>query len=101
MDEELLEQKLNSLIVPTDDIEVNGWYAVLGLRGQEDKQCLPFAGEPFQVVAMNLPFLVAKFAKVPDQPAGTLDTRFLSLMKVSPEYIRAQSPHYEGPHFGR
>ena len=79
------------LVVHPDDLEVGQSYAVYGLKGGPAEP-VPVAGMAFELQAMNLPFLVGKLAADSAHPPLTFDTRFLTFMKVTEEYVQAQRP---------
>jgi hypothetical protein len=79
----------NGLIVQPDDLEVCQYYAVHGLKDGSEVQ---IAGMAFKLLAMNLPFLVGKLASDPTHPPLTFDSRFLAFMKVTDDYVKAQTP---------
>lgn len=80
---------MSSLLKSVDDLDPKNYYAVYGLRDCPD-ETMPFAGLAFQIVAMNLPFIVVKFVHDNFAPPITLDTRQLLLMQVDDEYAKAQ-----------
>jgi len=78
-------------IVQPDDFEVGQYYAVHGLKN-DSEEAVPIAGMAFKLLAMNLPFVVGKLAHDPTHPAVTFDSRFLTFMRVTDEYVNAQRP---------
>ena len=83
------------LIVEPDDLNVGGWYAVVGLKNGSMRP-VPIAGMAFRIVAMNLPFVVGRLASDPAHPL-TFDARYLNFMKVSDEFWIAQRQEQEQP----
>lgn len=81
----------NGLIVHPDDLEIGRFYAVYGLKDGLS-ETLPVSGLSFRLLAMNLPFLVGKLVNDPTHPPLTFDTRFMSFMKVTDDYVKAQQP---------
>ena len=79
-----------SLFVTPDDIDTGSFYAVVGSALHDTP--VPIAGFAFQVLALNMPFLIGKLVMDPSHPAITLDLRYLTLMRVTNEYVRAQMP---------
>ena len=79
------------LIVQPDDLEVGHSYAVYGLKGGPEQR-VPVAGMAFRLLALNLPFVVGKLAADPTDPPLTFDARFLTFMRVTDEYVKAQRP---------
>jgi hypothetical protein len=76
------------LIVQPDDLNVAEWYTVYGLK-DNPKQAVQIAGLAFRIVAMNLPFVIGRPASDPANPI-TLDTRYLTFMRVDDDYVAAQ-----------
>jgi hypothetical protein len=83
----------NGLLVAADDLHVGKHYAVHGLKHAPDEP-VSVAGHAFKVLAINLPFVVAKIVSDASHPPVTFDIRYLNFMPVTPEYVEAQaSPH--------
>jgi hypothetical protein len=76
------------LIVQPDDLNVGEWYTVYGLKNDSEEP-IQIAGMAFRIVAMNLPFIIGRLASDLVHPV-TLDSRFLSFMRVSDDYVAAQ-----------
>ncbi len=76
------------LFVAQDDLTVGQHYAVVGCKCHDNP--VPVGGLAFKVLAINFPFIVGKL--VTNGESLTLDTRFLNLMRVTDEYVAAQSP---------
>jgi hypothetical protein len=83
--------KTAGLLVHADDLAVGKHYAVHGLRN-DPGETHPIFGQAFKLKAMNLHFLVGKFVGDPSHPPVTFDVRFLTIMRVTPEYVKAQKP---------
>jgi hypothetical protein len=79
------------VIVVEDDLTVGEWYAVFGLKNGSEEP-VPIAGMGFKLLAMNLPFICGKLAHDPSHPAITFDTRFLTFMRVTDDFVQAQRP---------
>lgn len=79
------------VVVAEDDLEVGEHYAVLGLKRGSDEP-LQIAGMAFKLLAVNLPFLVGKLAYDPALTPLTFDARFVTFMRVTPDYVHAQRP---------
>lgn len=77
------------LIVQPDDLEIGEFYAVYGLKSGSSKP-VQISGMAFKLLAMNLPFLVGKLAYDPAHPPLTFDSRFMTFMRVTPDYVQAQ-----------
>jgi hypothetical protein len=82
------KRKRKSLLLAPDDLEIGKYVAVHSIKGT--KHTLPFFGQAAQITAINLPFVVAK--PVSDNGIATIDLRYLNLMPVSEEYVKAQTP---------
>jgi len=78
-----------STIVASDDLDPGQFYAVYGFKGC-DEPC-PIAGKAFKLTAIELPFVVGRLVECPHHPPVTLDTRMLDLMRVSEEFVKAQT----------
>lgn len=78
-------------VVQADDLEIGEFYAVYGLKRDSDEP-VQISGMAFELLAMNLPFIVGKLAYDPAHPPLTFDTRFMTFMRVTPEYVQAQRP---------
>jgi uncharacterized protein YbaR (Trm112 family) len=91
---EIFEQEARGLLVQADDLEVGQFYAVHGQKNAFDGFECPAqnAGLAFKILAMNLPFVVGKFVCNPACYPYTLDSRFVTLMRVSDEFVKAQRP---------
>jgi len=79
------------VIVNMDDLTVGEWYAVYGLKNGSEEP-VPIAGMAFKLLATNLPFQIGKLAHDPTHPPVTFDSRFLTFMRVTDEYVQAQRP---------
>ncbi len=58
------------------------------MKGRPD-QPVQIAGLSFRLKAVNLPFLVGQLIVDPANPI-TIDCRYLSIMKVTVDYVAAQ-----------
>ena len=87
--------RTKGVIVYPDDLEIGQFYAVYGLKNGTE-QPVQIAGQSFRLIAMNLPFLIGKVVCDPAHAPVTFDARFLTLMKVSDEYVQAQRPDPAG-----
>ena len=74
-----------------DDLTTGEFYAVVGCKCLHDNP-IPIAGLAFQATAINMPFLVGKMVGDPSDPPVTFDLRFLNLMKVDDDFVKAQMP---------
>ncbi len=87
------QSRRKGLIVAADDLTVGEWYACYGLKNDLE-QPVQVAGMAFRIVAMNLPFIVGRLASDPVHPL-TFDSRFLTFMRVSEDYVAAQRQEQE------
>jgi len=78
------------MLVQPDDFAIGDFYAIYGLK-HETEEPLQIAGMAFKLLALNLPFMVGKLAHDPAHPPLTFDTRFLNVMRVSDDYVKAQA----------
>jgi hypothetical protein len=83
------------LIVQPDDLGIGEFYAVYGLK-RESEEPVQISGMAFRLMAMNLPFVVGRLVSRPNPPL-TFDSRFLTFMKVSEDYVQAQRPAEDTP----
>jgi hypothetical protein len=81
------------LLVHPDDLQVGKFYAVYGVK-HDPEQTHPVFGQVFKLTAVNVPFLVGKLVADPAHPAVTLDVRFLGFMKLTPDFVKAQTPSH-------
>ena len=88
--------KSRGLIVQPDDLEVGQFYAVYGTKNGPDEEPIQISGMAFCLMAMNLPFVVGRLASRPNPPL-TFDSRFLTFMRVSDDYVMAQRPTEDAP----
>jgi len=78
------------LLVHADDLQVGNHYAVHGIK-HRPTETHPILGQPFRIKAMDLPFIVGQLVSEPTHPPVTFDVRFLTFMKVSPDFVKAQT----------
>jgi hypothetical protein len=86
--------KTTGLIVLADDLDVGRYYAIYGQKNAFDGiECPPqWAGLAFKLLAMNLPFVVGKFVCNPACYPYTFDSRDVTFMRVSDDFVKAQRP---------
>jgi hypothetical protein len=85
------KKRRRGLILAPDDLEVGSHYMVYGLVGDPDAP-LSASGQPFQVKAINLPFVLGRWVADPLGPPVTVDVRLVLLMRASDDYVRAATP---------
>jgi hypothetical protein len=83
------------LLVQPDDLQVGEYYAVHGIKN-DPAEAHPIFGQAFRLKAVNLPFVVGTLVSDPEHPALTFDVRYLNLMRVTPDFVKAQAPSH-GP----
>ena len=88
--------KRKGLIVQPDDLEIGEFYAVYGTKNGPDEEPIQISGMAFRLMAMNLPFVVGRLVSRPNPPL-TFDSRFLTFMRVSEDYVMAQRPAEDAP----
>lgn len=71
-----------------DDLEVGKYITVHSIKGSD--QPLPFFGHSAQIKAIELPYIV--ILPTGNDETATIDTRYLNLMAVSEEFVKAQTP---------
>ena len=77
------------LHVSPDDLTVGNYYAVVGCK--KHNKPISIAGMAFQATAINMPFMVGKMVCDSNLPPITLDLRFLNLMNVDENFVKAQT----------
>ncbi len=82
------KQRSTGLIVQPDDLNLGEWYTVYSLKSNPEEP-VQICGMAFRIAAMNLPFIIGRLSSDPANPV-TLDSRFLSFMRVTDEYAAAQ-----------
>ena len=81
-----LNRKKKGLLLAADDLEVGKYVAIHSVKGSN--RAHPFFGHAGEIRAINLPFVIVKPVNNPE--IDTLDVRYLNLMPVSDEFVRAQ-----------
>lgn len=82
------KSRSRGLLVQADDLEVGHFYAVYGSKIDPDEP-IQISGMAFRLMAVNLPFVVGRLVSNPNPPL-TFDSRFLTFMRVSEDYVMAQ-----------
>lgn len=82
------KHKKKGLLLAPDDLTIGKYVAVHSVKGSD--QAFPFLGHAAEIRAINLPFVVVKPVGHPEM--DTLDVRFLNLMPVTEEFVKAQTP---------
>ena len=88
--------KGRGLVVQADDLEIGNYYCVLGLKNGSDEEPIQISGMAFRLMAMNLPFVIGRLVSRPNPPL-TFDSRFVTFMRVSDDYVHAQRPAEDSP----
>ena len=91
---ETRKTRTNGLVVQADDLQIGGFYAVVGLKRDKNRP-VPISGQAFKVKAIDFPFMIGKLVSDPGNPPITFDVRYLSFMRVSLEYVQAQQPQQQ------
>lgn len=81
-----IHRKKKGLLLAADDLEVGKHIAVHSVKWTKDP--MPFFGVASEVKAINLPFVIVQ--PVGSTETATLDVRYLNLMPVTDEFVRAQ-----------
>jgi hypothetical protein len=79
----------SGLLVAPDDLEVGTFVTVHSIK-ERPNRTLPFFGIAVQIKAINMPYVVV--LPVGQTDAATLDIRYLNLMPVSDDFVKAQTP---------
>lgn len=82
-------RKAVGLTLVEDDLEVGQYVCVLNLKRQPD-DAAPIMGQSLHIKAICLPYFVGQLMSDPSLPILTLDCRYLNLMKVTAEFVKAQ-----------
>lgn len=83
------EGKRGGLILAEDDLEVGQYVCVYNIKRAPDEGAA-ILGQSLKIQAICLPYFVGQLLSDPSEPVLTLDCRFLSLMRVSEEFVAAQ-----------
>jgi len=78
------------VVMAEDDLEVGQYICVYNLKRCPDEP-ESIMGQSLQIKAICLPYIAAELQSDPSKPVLTLDVRYLNLMKVTKEYVEAQS----------
>jgi hypothetical protein len=89
------KSRSRGLLVQADDLEVGQFYAVYGSKNDPDEP-IQISGMAFRLMAVNLPFVVGRLVSNPNPPL-TFDSRFLTFMRVSEDYVLAQRTTEDTP----
>ena len=82
------ESTHKGVMLAEDDFEIGLLVAVHSLKGTLDSNAI--MGQPLRFKAICLPYIVATL--VLENKAITLDARYLNFMKISEEFVAAQTP---------
>ncbi len=86
--EETPRRKSVGVMLAEDDMEVGQYVCVYNLKKTEDGA--PIMGQSLHIQAICLPYFVGKLLSDPSEPVLTLDCRYLNLMRVTEEFVKAQ-----------
>lgn len=89
------EHRRGGLILAEDDLEVGQYVCVYNIK-RAPEEGAAILGQSLKVQAICLPYFVGQMLSDPSEPVLTLDCRFLSLMKVSDEFVKAQQAGAKG-----
>jgi len=81
-------RKRVGVMLAEDDLEVGQYVCVYNLKKTEDGA--PIMGQSLHIQAICLPYFVGKLLSDPSEPVLTLDCRYLNLMRVTEEFVKAQ-----------
>jgi hypothetical protein len=82
--------KKGGIIMAEDDLEVGQYICVYNLK-HHPESAEQIMGQSMLIKAVCLPYIAAELQSEPQKPTLTLDVRFLNLMRVTKEYVEAQS----------
>jgi hypothetical protein len=80
------------VVVAEDDMQVGEHYCVLGQKSGSSEP-MQISGMAFRLLAMNLPFIVGKLVYDPDLTPLTFDARYVTFMRVTDDFVKAQRPN--------
>jgi hypothetical protein len=83
------EQKHGGCILQPDDLDVGMNVCVYSLK-KSPEEGAAILGQSLKIQAICFPYFVGQLLSDPSEPVLTLDVRFLNLMKVSDEFVKAQ-----------
>jgi hypothetical protein len=83
------ENKRGGMILQPDDLDVGMSVCVYSLKQKPDEGAA-ILGQSLKIQAICFPYFVGQLLSDPSEPVLTLDIRFLNLMKVSDEFVKAQ-----------
>jgi hypothetical protein len=86
-----MKSKRKGLLLAPDDLMVGKFIAVHSLK--RSSQPLAYFGHAGEVIAINLPFVIVR--PVGGHAPATLDVRYVNLMRVTDDYVRAQAAHQQ------
>lgn len=72
-----------------DDLEVGQYVCVYNLK-REPNEGAPIMGQSLHIKAICLPYFVGQLLSDPSEPVLTLDCRYLNLMRVTEDFVKAQ-----------
>lgn len=72
-----------------DDLEVGQYVCVYNLK-REPNEGAPIMGQSLHIKAICLPYFVGQLLSDASEPVLTLDCRYLNLMRVTEDFVKAQ-----------
>lgn len=78
-------KKPSGTLIEADDLEVGQYVCVHSCKQHDD--CVPIMGRSLKIKAICLPFFVGQLTC---GQSVTLDCRYLNMMRVSEEFVKAQ-----------
>lgn len=86
-----MKKRKKGCLLQPDDLEVGTYITVHSIKGSD--QPMPFFGQSAKIVVIELPYVVIQ--PVGGDETATIDIRYLNLMAVSEEFVKAQTPIWE------
>lgn len=86
---EVPQRKTVGVMLAEDDLEVGQYVCVYNLKKQPEEGA-PIMGQSLHIKAICLPYFVGQLLSDPSEPVLTLDCRYLNLMRVTEEFVKAQ-----------
>lgn len=84
-----VERKSIGVKLAEDDLEVGQYVCVYNLK-KEPNEGAPIMGQSLHIKAICLPYFVGQLLSDPSEPVLTLDCRYLNLMRVTEDFVKAQ-----------
>jgi hypothetical protein len=88
-DDTPVDKKSCGVKLAEDDLAVGQYVCVYNLK-REPNEGAPIMGQSLHIKAICLPYFVGQLLSDPSEPVLTLDCRYLNLMRVTEDFVKAQ-----------